>query len=360
MTTQSNPVSSTTQGDAAPVTPAEWKQLCEVMNGYIYSQTLVTACELNLFSYLSAHPGATHEQLSQGLNLSPHCTRILMLASCAVGLVLRDDSGGYRNSGIAEKVLISGSPYSMLPFIQFNRRVQERCSSHLTQALKENRNAGLDEFPGSGNTLYERLAEYPEVERLFHDAMGAYTRLSPKIVHLPELATVRHLLDVGGGDGSNDVALCQRYPDLKVTIYEKPTVARIARQRVAEAGLSGRIDCVEGDMFLDVWPTGCDAILFSHVVEIFSTERIRMLYKKALETLPLRGQVFVWSVMANDSETGALQAAKSSIYFLCAASGEGMAYPARQHEESLRWAGFRSVRRYPAAEVDHGALVAVK
>jgi hypothetical protein len=64
--------------------------------------------------------------------------------------------------------------------------------------------------------------------------------------------------------------------------------------------------------------------------------------------------------MANDSETGSLQAAKSSIYFLCAASGEGMAYPAKDHDEALRRAGFSAVRRYLAAEFDHGALIAVR
>ena len=359
-TTRSRKISITAQSDPAPLTNTEWKQLCDVMNGYIYSQTLVTACDLDLFTYLSAHPGATQEELAQSLGLSPHCTRILMLASCAVGMVRRDSAGGYRNSDIAEKVLVSDSPYSMLPFIQFNHRVQERCSHQLTKALKENRNAGLDEFPGGGATLYERLAEYPDLENLFHDAMGAYTRLSPKIVHLAEFSAVRHLLDVGGGDGSNAMALCERFPDLKVTILEKPTVARIARERVAKAGMESRIACVEADMFLDAWPAGCDAILFSHLVEIFSPERIRVLYKQAFETLPRVGQLFVWTIMANDSETGALQAAKSSIYFLCAASGEGMAYPARQHEESLRWAGFSAVKSYPAAEVDHGALVAVK
>ena len=361
MTTPSRSNYIAAQSDRAPLTNTEWKQLCEVMNGYIYSQTLATACDLNLFTYLSAHPHDTQEQLAEGLGLSPHCTRILMLACCATGLVIRDGiDGGYRNSEIAEKVLVCGSRYSMLPFIQFNHRVQERCSSHLTKALKENRNAGLDEFPGGGATLYERLAEYPDLENLFHDAMGAYTRLSPKIVHLTEFSTVRHLLDVGGGDGSNAIALCERFPDLHVTILEKPTVARIARESVAKAGLASRVVSIEGDMFLDTWPADCDAILFSHLVEIFSPARIRGLYKQAFETLPRSGQLFVWTIMANDSETGALQAAKSSIYFLCAASGEGMAYPALQHEESLRWAGFSTVKTYPAAEVDHGALVAVK
>jgi len=330
------------------------------MNGYICSQTLVAACELDVFNYLSAHPGATQEGLARGLNLSPYCTRIVMLACCAVGVVRRDKCGGYRNTTLAEKVLVSSSPCSMVPFIHFNHRVQERCSNHLAEALKQHRNAGLDEFPGAGSTLYERLVEYPELEALFQEAMGAYTRLAPKIIDLSEFSQVRHLLDVGGGDGSNAIGLCKRNPHLTVTILEKPTVVRITHECVRTAALAARIEILAADMFADPWPGGCDAILMSHLVEIFSPEKIRLLYQKALETLSPGGRLFVWTIMANDAETGALQAAKSSIYFLCAASGEGMAYPAREHEESLRWAGFSAVKTYPAAEVDHGALVATK
>jgi hypothetical protein len=64
--------------------------------------------------------------------------------------------------------------------------------------------------------------------------------------------------------------------------------------------------------------------------------------------------------MANDMETQGLQAAKSSIYFLSTASGEGMAYPGTDHEKWLREAGFRSVKRYNVPAIDHGGIVATK
>jgi hypothetical protein len=204
-----------------PLSNDEWTQLCQVMNAYIYSQTLATACDVGLFAFLSANPGATREALGRAMGLTAHGTRVLMLAACAAGLVRRDgESGGYRNSEMAEKALVAGSPYCMLPFIQFNHGIQQRCSSRLTRALQEGRNAGLDEFPGPGATLYERLAGYPELESLFQEAMGAYTRLSPRMLDLAEFSEVRHLLDVGGGDGSNAIRLCRRFPRLRVTILE--------------------------------------------------------------------------------------------------------------------------------------------
>ena len=111
-------------------------------------------------------------------------------------------------------------------------------------------------------------------------------------------------------------------------------------------------------MFTDRWPSGCDGILLSHIVEIFTPEKIRFLYKKALELLVTGGRLFVWTIMTNDLETQGLQAAKSSTYFLTTASGEGMAYPAKDHAQWLGEVGFRAVKRYDSPEIDHGALVA--
>ena len=287
--------------------------------------------------------------------------RVLLLACCAVGLVRRDaETGGYFNSAIAEKVFVSGSAHCLIPFVYFNQRVQQPCSQRLTESLQEGRNAGLDEFPGRGRTLYERLAERPQLEELFQQAMGAYTRLAPQMTDLRELSEVRHLLDIGGGDATNAVRLCRRYPNLKVTLLDLPSVCCIARETVRRQALGARITCLEGDMFEDPWPAGADAVLLSHVVEIFSPPKVRALYQKAFDVLPAQGRLCVWAIMANDGETGSLQAAKSSIYFLSAASGEGMAYPGKEHAEWLRGVGFSHVARYDAPEFDHGALVAEK
>jgi Cyclopropane fatty acid synthase and related methyltransferases len=339
----------------------EWKQFCDVMNGYIYSQTLATACDFDLFTFLSKRGGANLEDVRRGLSLSQYSAKVLLLACCAAGLIRRDEkSGEYFNSAIADKILVSDSPHSIIPFVHFNHRVQQRCSVHLTRSLKEDRNAGLDEIPGDGTTLYKRLAGHPELENLFQEAMGAYTRLSPNIVDLTEFSQVVNLLDVGGGGGTNAIRLCRRYPALKITILELPSVCEIARETVNQHGLSERISCVERDIFQDPWPEHVDAILFSHLVEIFSPEKISFLYSKAFNTLPRLGRLFVWTIMANDSETGGLQAAKSSIYFLSTASGEGMAYPGKDHERWLHEVGFGSVKRFNFQEIDHGALIAQK
>jgi hypothetical protein len=95
-------------------------------------------------------------------------------------------------------------------------------------------------------------------------------------------------------------------------------------------------------------------------VEIFSPDKVRFLYRRAHQILSEGGRLFVWTLMANDLETEGLQAAKSSIYFLSTASGEGMAYPGTDHERWLRECGFSNVKRYNVPAIDHGGIVAMK
>src|SRR5215469_10971668 len=91
--------------DSRPSSPRlsveEWNDLCRIMNGYIYAQTLATACDLDLFTYLSKFPGARLGDIESKLNLSPYSTRVLMLACCVTRLVNKDESGRYFNSPLA-------------------------------------------------------------------------------------------------------------------------------------------------------------------------------------------------------------------------------------------------------------------
>lgn len=173
-----------------------------------------------------------------------------------------------------------------------------------------------------------------------------------------EFGEVTRLLDVGGGDGTNAIRLCERYPSLKVTLIDLPSVIEKARENIRAQGLSDRVTCEAVDMFTDSWPQGCDGVIFSHVLEIFSPEKIQFLYQKSRAYLRDAGQLFVWSLMCDDDETGGLQSVKSSLYFVTVASGQGMAYPARDHIKWLNDAGFEVTAEYDARTIDHCALVA--
>ena len=57
----------------------------------------------------------------------------------------------------------------------------------------------------------------------------------------------RRVLDLGGGTGSFLKAILPRYPDLQCTLFELPTAAAVARQKLASDPLGRKIKIVEGD-----------------------------------------------------------------------------------------------------------------
>ena len=334
----------------------EWEALCEMMNGYIKTQVLSTACDLGVFDIIER--GATLATLAKRLEVDEHGCRVLLLGLRQLKLVTVNETGEIANAPLARRCLLRNAEQSMVPFVHLNDKIQHRACLHFTRALREGRNAGLDEFSGDAPTLYGRMAGDPALERLFHEGMGAYTKLSPRMMAVSEFGDVSRLLDVGGGDGTNAIRLCERYPSLKVTLIDLPSVVEKARANIEAHGLAHRVNCEAVDMFAEPWPSGCDGVIFSHVLEIFSPEKIQALYRKSRAYLGDDGLLFVWSLMCNDEEDGGLQSVKSSLYFVTVASGQGMAYPVADHMRWLSEAGFVDVAKYDARTIDHCALVA--
>ena len=332
----------------------------KILNGYINSEVLAASCELGLFSVLSQAEAMSLEDIAERLQLPLHSARVLLLACCAIHLIERDADGLYRNTDIARTFLVPESPTCMLAFVRFNDQVQKKCCSRLTESLREGRNVGLDEFPGEGSSLYERLASRPQLEKTFQEGMFEFTRLAGTSLPFPEMAEIKTLLDLGGGVGSVATDLCEKNPNLEVTVADVASVCEVGRKKIADKAVANRIKFVATDFLSQEFPGPTDGILLSHVVEIFSPEEIKELYRKAFAALPIGGRLFVWTLTSSDDETGPFQAAKSSVYFLCAASGRGMTYPGIDHQRWLAEVGFKSVSRKDFAEINHGSFVAIK
>jgi cyclopropane fatty-acyl-phospholipid synthase-like methyltransferase len=179
---------------------------------------------------------------------------------------------------------------------------------------------------------------------------------------LPEnldLSATGHLLDIGGGDGSNAITLAKRFPHLHATVFDSATVCAIARRNFEAAGLTERLHAVAGDCFIHSFPKGVDAILLAHFLTIWSASENCRLLRKCYESLPDGGCVIVFNMMQSDDEDGPLSAAMGSPYFLTIATGRGMLYTWREYENWIKAAGFDSVLRVVLPK-DHGVLIGRK
>ena len=170
------------------------------------------------------------------LGIAEKPTRILLLGCTALGL-LRKRGPLYSNSRLAEKLLVLDAPGNVVSIIRWQHHINYRPMHRFYDAIKANGNVGLGELEGVEGTLYERLAHNRELESIFQDAMEAISVQANAIfARFVDLSNVRHLVDVGGGNGANAMALAAMYPRLQTDVFDSPSVCRIARQNIERAG----------------------------------------------------------------------------------------------------------------------------
>jgi ubiquinone/menaquinone biosynthesis C-methylase UbiE len=97
-----------------------------------------------------------------------------------------------------------------------------------------------------------------------------------KAVPLPDNA--HSILDVAGGHGEFSMALCRRHPGLRATVVDLPGSAAVGREIVAEAGMSDRVDHLEGDMFEVEIEGHHDGALCFNIIHHLSPDQIRQLF----------------------------------------------------------------------------------
>jgi hypothetical protein len=338
----------------------DFDQFILIAEGHAAFQLLWAGVELGIFTHLSKEPGMTLEQIAQRLDLEHQPMRILLIGLAALRLVEKKGDT-YHNAELTEKILINGKPGSIVPALGWQYHIVYKGLVDFVDSLKQNKNIGLKHFPGRGETLYERLESNPALERIFQDAMSALSKQANSyLLESADFSGLTHLVDVGGGDATNAIAFVRKYPKLKVTIFDSPSICEIAKKNIAAAALVNRIDTCPGDLFTDPFPSGIDSILYSHMFTIWSREKNIGILKKSYNALPQGGSVIIFNMMGFDDGTGPLSTALGSPYFMAIATGEGMLYSWKDYEAWIKESGFSRIKRVDSLPFDHGVLIGIK
>lgn len=327
--------------------------------GHTAFQLLWAGVQLGVFDVLSKEPGLTRDEIAQRIGIQSQPARILMTGLAALRLV-RKAGERFSNPPIVERLLTRASPENMIDVLGWQAYIVYPSEVDFLESLKQFKNVGLRHFKGDADNIYQRLPHNPFIAQVFHDAMSSLSRsANAELAKLALFDQIRHMVDAGGGDGTNAIALAQAHPQLKVTVFDNEVACEKAREKVAQAGLADRIDTRVGDFFVDPFPQGIDAVFFGHMMTIWSNERCTGLLRRAYDALPEGGRVLIFNMMGDDDEVGPMSAALGSPYFLTTATGEGMMYSWREHEARLAAAGFRQAERHVLPK-DHGLLVGIK
>ena len=239
-----------------------------IAGGHSAFQLLWAGVKLDLYSLLSNEPGLSLNEIANRIELNKYPCRVLLVGLTALGVIIKEDDQ-YFNADLTEKILVKGKPDYFAPILAWQAHIVYPGMQDFIESLKQSTNVGLRNFSGNEPTLYERLVHDPELEQIFHESMSALSgQANYHLVDAYDFGRFSHIVDAGGGDGTNAIALAQRYPNLNVTVYDSESVCRIAQEKIKEAGLTNRVFTHVGDFMKDSFPKDIDAIMFCHIFTI--------------------------------------------------------------------------------------------
>ena len=310
------------------------RKIYDLVSGFVYSQVLLAMVELKLLKFLLSGKKNIRELSDYG-QLDPKKMLLLCNAASAIGLLKREAKSYYALTRLGAAIEgVQGLDEMILHHKIFYRDLQDP-----VRLLKEDFQTELKDFwsyVGNQKTMTDGQAA------IYSKLMGASQHIvAEETLDLVSLQGFRHLIDVGGGNGTFLSQVNKRYSDLDLTLFDLPSVIRTAQENVKNGKLMKDITLVPGDFIEDEFPTGGDVIFFNRVLYDHDDLTVGLLLKKAFAALKPGGSLVISEPMAGAKFPTRSGDAYFGFYTLAMTSGKPR--NKSQHFEFLRAAGFQAI-----------------
>ena len=306
----------------------------QVASGFMAAKHLFVANAVGVFDQLAAEP-ATLDTLAARTGVARSRLRILADAMVALGFLERQGDR-YQNAPIAATFLTGQTPVDLRPFLRFWNQLSYPMWTKLEETIRTGQAQGTMNLPA-------------DVQRVFSEGVEAIQAApSQALPSTYDFQRHQRLLDLGGGTGSWLLAILRQYRRLAGTLFEVPTAAAVARQRLVSDPIGQQVTVVEGDFFTDPLPAGHDVILIANVVHLFSADHNRALLRRTRHYVPDGTRLLLVDFWTDATHTQPPFAALMAGEFLVI-TGEGDVYSAEEAHGWLEETGWRVVERKPLA-----------
>jgi acetylserotonin O-methyltransferase len=309
--------------------------ILELIDAFRTSKTMFTAVSLGIFD--GERPaGAAMDRL---------------LDAC-VGLGLLAKQGAeYVNTPMADEYLTRTSPNTLAGYIRYSNAALYKLWDHLDDALIEGTNRWSQTF-GTDGGLFTHFFRTPEAQRDFLMGMNGFGMISsPAVASAFDLSSFTSFVDLGGATGHLALAVRDRYPNIKATLFDLPSVIEFAKEFVAD-----RVSLIAGDFFVDpLLPA--DLYALGRILHDWSEPKIAALLEKVYTALPPGGGLLIAEKLLNEDRSGKLATHLQSLNMLVCT--EGRERTLTEYTALLRHAGFERIQgKATGAPLD--AILAIK
>lgn len=285
--------------------------------------------QLGLFKALAETPGATPAQLAGKLGLQELYVERWCMTAYGMELI-EADGAGYKLAPFFDVILAAPShPRYLGGYVQLGTEVAAQDFMHCLEAFKTGKYVP---FQGRGDAFNLAIAS---------STWGLQVITAKKI--LPGLADLNErlaqggaILEVGCGTGNLLVQIAKSFPSARVVgvDIEADSIAT-ARKRVADAGLSDRVEARNGTL-ADLKPESFDAAVMVEVLHEIGQDIRPQIVNDAARALKVGG----WMVIVDETYPSNLEEARKPEFKFPLHTGFeellwGNVIPTREEQERL-------------------------
>ena len=157
-----------------------------------------------------------------------------------------------------------------------------------------------------GSDIFTWLESHASSFTSFQRAMTGLSLASGNAVAAAyDFASVRKLVDVGGGHGALLSLIMDHFPNLRGVLFDRPEVIQSAGDVLKRGGHAADIETVAGDFFKGV-PAGADAYILKHIIHDWDDEHCIQVLSHCRRAMDPGGRVLIADFVLSDRPEAAL------------------------------------------------------
>ncbi len=282
--------------------------ILEIARAFQKSKTLLTACELDLFSILGDEP-KTSKEVAYDLSADEKAVDRLMNALSCMQL-LEKVGNKFSNTKGTRRFLVKGSPEYLGTMMHL---------THLWDSW-----GTLTEVVKKGVSLHSQSVNDKDEEWVSSFVKSSHRRSlmqAPDIVRMIDLNGVNKILDLGCGSGLYTMEFLKAKPAIKAVGFDYPKVIQLTKEHLHEAKMENTIETIAGDALTDDIGSGYDLVFISFLMHNYSLWDNVKLLQKVYDSMNRGGQIVIQEHIVEDNRTNPEDAVMLSLNMLINTSG---------------------------------------
>jgi acetylserotonin N-methyltransferase len=316
--------------------------ILELLTAFRRSKTMFCAVALGVFDALAAGPKSLTELAN---DLQASADGLERLLDACVGLkLLSKYQDAYSCSPEAAAFLTRNSPHRLTGYIHYSNNVMWKLWANLEDAVREGTHRWRQSFGWDG-PIFSHFFHTQDARNEFLMGMHGFGLISsPHVVAAFDLSRFGHLIDLGGATGHLAIAACQRYPNLRATVFDLSSTGPLALEVIGASSVADRVGFEAGDFFSDPLPEG-DLHVLGRILHDWAEEKILALLSRIFAALPTSGAILIAEKLLWGDKTGPAWAQMQNLNMLTCT--EGKERTLGEYQTLLTRAGFVDVRGCP-------------